>query len=600
MLKSIIEKVECFAVVMQNDADYRKRQILRSLPYLLVGYLGNKMMFLYRIYPSDNIFQKAMASVTYLSYITTRPLPSFYYKDILGGIVLASFLYFYLQYRKHNKKHIRINEEYGSARWGRPEDIAPFINKSNPDQNIILTATESLTMENRMPNPAHNRNKNVLVVGGSGTGKTRFVVKPNLMQLSCSYVVTDPKGSVLLECGKMLQEHGYKIKVINTINFEESMHYNPFTYIRKEEDIMRVSEALIAGTTTGKQQGEQFWQDAEKLLYAALIGYIWYVGTAEERNFETLIEMVDAIEIHEEDDSYKCAVDYMFEELEKEKPYNFAVRQYKKFKQAAGKTARSIMITVGARLSRFDYESIRELTRYDDLELDLIGDELTALFIITSDTDSTFDFIATILYSQLFHLLCDRAGKMKRCELPIHVRCIMDEFANLGKLPNWEKLITVIRSRNISATMMLQNLAQLKSVYKDDAPTIRGNCDSYLYLGGNEKDTLKEISELLGKETIELYTEGSTKGSNQSYSRNKQKLGRELMTPDEIFRLPGDECILMLRGLHPFKSKKYDITSHKRYVELADYDEKNYFDLKDYFNVNLKLNTDARVWQYRI
>lgn len=575
-----------------------KINIKSAIPYLFFAYGGNLIGHAYRISEGKNVVERSMAALANINAALGESLISFNWKDLLTGAVVGAGIRVAVYIKGKNAKKYRKGREYGSAELGGPKDIEPFINREEPDQNIIFTQTEQMSLAGRMKSPLYNRNKNVLVIGGSGSGKTRFYAKPNLMQLNCSYVFTDPKGQVLKECGTLLKKAGYKIKVLNTIDFSKSMKYNPFAYVHKETDIMKVADALIEGTTTGKPQGEQFWLDAERLLYNALIGYIWYVGTEEEQNFSMMLDMVNAMEIREDDDEFKNAVDYMFEELEETDPTNYAVLQYKKFKQAAGKTARSIMITVGARLARFDIKAVRDVMEYDELEIDTLGDEKTALFIITSDTTKTFNFMATILYTQLFNLLCEKADNVYGGRLPIHVHCIMDEFANLGRIPDWEILIATIRSREISASIILQSLAQLKSIYDKQADIISDNCDSLLFLGGKGRETLKEISELIGKETIDLYNTSDTRGNNPSYGVNYQKTGRELFTPDELARLPGDKCILQIKGVKPFYSNKYDITKHKRYKYLSDFDEKNAFDIEKEMSVKAKMNPDDIVTVY--
>lgn len=554
--------------------------IKKSLPYVAFGYVGDLLSHAYRTSASSDATGRLMDTLGSLSQILTHPVPSLHYKDILFGIATGIGIRAVVYFKGKNAKKYRKGEEYGSAELGTEKDIEPFINKADPDNNLIFTATEQMSMEGRMPSPLYNRNKNVLVIGGSGSGKTRFYAKPNLMQMNCSYVFTDPKGTVLEECGYMLKKHGYKIKVLNTIDFSKSMKYNPFAYIRKETDIMKVTDALIEGTTMTKSSSQDpFWLDAERLLYNALIGYIMSEGMKEEQNFSTLLDLVNAMEIREDDDNFKNAVDYMFEELQERDPENYAVLQWVKFKQAAGKTAKSIMITVGARLARFDIKAVREVMEADEMNLDELGEEKTALFIITSDTTRTFNFMATILYTQLFNLLCEKADNEYGGRLPIHVHCIMDEFANLGRIPDWEILISTIRSREISASIILQSLAQLKSIYDKQADVISDNCDSLLFLGGKGRETLKEISELLGKETIDIYNTSDTRGNSPSYGTNYQKIGRELFTPDELARLPGDKCILQIKGVKPFYSDKFDITKHKRYKELADSDPRLRFDV---------------------
>ena len=495
-----------------------------------------------------------------------------------GGIALRLVVY----YKAKNAKKFRQGVEYGSARWGNAKDIEPYMNAVF-ENNVLLTQMERLMMSGRPKEPKYARNKNILVIGGSGSGKTRFFVKPNLMQMHSSYVVTDPKGTVLVECGKTLKRGKYKIKVLNTINFAKSMHYNPFAYIRSEKDILKLVNTIIVNTKgEGQQSGEDFWVKAEKLYYTALIAYIWYVAPEEEQNFAMLIDLIDASEAREDDENFKNAVDLLFEELEAEKPNHSAVRQYKKYKLAAGKTSKSILISCGARLAPFDIKELRDLMEYDELELDTLGEEKTALFVIISDTDATFNFVASIMYSQLFNLLCDKADDVYSGRLPVHVRMLLDEFANIGQIPQFEKLIATIRSREISASIILQSKSQLKAIYKDNADTIEGNCDTTLFLGGKEKTTLKELAEVLGKETIDLYNTSDTRGTSQSYGLNYQKTGKELMSQDEIAVMDGGKCIMQLRGVRPFFSDKFDITKHKRYKELSDFDPKNAFDIEDY------------------
>ncbi|ETU65087.1 TraG family protein [Enterococcus faecalis EnGen0426] len=513
---------------------------------------------------------------------TISLLPSLKLRDLTVGLGLSLTIKLILWQKKKNAKKFREGKEYGSARWGTAKDIEPYIDKDFKN-NIILTQTESLTMNSRPKNPKYARNKNVLVIGGSGSGKTRFFIKPNLMQMHSSYVVTDPKGTLIIECGKMLERNNYSIKVLNTINFKKSMKYNPFAYLRSEKDILKLVQTIIANTKgEGEKSTEDFWVKAEKLYYTALIGYIYYEAPKEEQNFTTLLAMIDASEVREEDENFKNAVDYMFEALEKEKPNHFAVKQYKKYKLAAGKTAKSILISCGARLAPFDIEELRDLMSEDELELDMLGDRKTALFVIISDTDDTFNFVVAIMYSQLFNLLCDRADDVYGGRLPIHVRCLLDEFSNIGQIPKFEKLIATIRSREISACIVLQAQSQLKANYRDHADTISGNCDSTLFLGGKEKTTLKELSETLGKETIDLYNTSETRSNQNSYGLNYQKTGKDLMSQDEITVMDGGKCILQLRGVRPFLSDKYDITKHKNYKLLEDYDKRNAFDIEKY------------------
>ena len=497
---------------------------------------------------------------------------------VAGGIALRLVVY----YKAKNAKKFRQGVEYGSARWENAKDIEPYMDAVF-ENNVLLTQTERLMMSGRPKEPKYARNKNILVIGGSGSGKTRFFVKPNLMQMHSSYVVTDPEGTVLVECGKTLKRGKYKIKVLNTINFAKSMHYNPFAYIRSEKDILKLVNTIIVNTKgEGQQSGEDFWVKVEKLYYTALIAYIWYEAPEEEQNFAMLIDLIDASEAREDDENFKNAVDLLFEELEAEKTNHFAVRQYKKYKLAAGKTSKSILISCGARLAPFDIKELRDLMEYDELELDTLGEEKTALFVIISDTDATFNFVVSIMYSRLFNLLCDKADDVYNGRLPVHVRMLLDEFANIGQIPQFEKLIATIRSREISASIILQSKSQLKAIYKDNADTIEGNCDTTLFLGGKEKTTLKELAEVLGKETIDLYNTSDTRGTSQSYGLNYQKTGKELMSQDEIAVMDGGKCIMQLRGVRPFFSDKFDITKHKRYKELSDFDPKNAFDIEDY------------------
>ena len=523
-----------------------------------------------------------IAAMNGFDTLFSNPLPSFHPRDLLIGAGCGIALRLVVYYKAKNAKKFRHGKEYGSARWGNAKDIEPYMD-SVFENNVLLTQTERLMMSGRPKQPKYARNKNILVIGGSGSGKTRFFVKPNLMQMHSSYVVTDPKGTVLVECGKMLKRGKYKIKVLNTINFAKSMHYNPFAYLRSEKDILKLVNTIIVNTKgEGQQSGEDFWIKAEKLYYTALIAYIWYEAPEDEQNFAMLIDMIDASEAREDDENFKNAVDLLFEELEAENPNHFAVRQYKKYKLAAGKTAKSILISCGARLAPFDIKELRDLMEYDELELDTLGEQKTALFVIISDTDATFNFVVSIMYSQLFNLLCDKADDVYNGRLPVHVRCLLDEFSNIGQIPQFEKLIATIRSREISASIILQSKSQLKAIYKDNADTIEGNCDTTLFLGGKEKTTLKEMAEILGKETIDLYNTSDTRGTSQSYGLNYQKTGKELMSQDEIAVMDGGKCIMQLRGVRPFFSDKFDITKHDRYKELSDYDPKNAFDIEDY------------------
>ena len=560
----------------------KKKFFLMNLPYFLTGYFCDKIAWLWRVSPGQNASDKMLATMNGLQDLFRNPLPSFFPKDLLIGIECGIALRLVVYFKAKNAKKFRQGVEYGSARWGTAKDIEPYVDPVF-ENNVLLTETERLMMSGRPREPKYARNKNILVIGGSGSGKTRFFVKPNLMQMHSSYVVTDPKGTVLVECGKMLIKNGYKVKVLNTINLKKSMHYNPFAYIRSEKDILKLVNTIILNTKgEGQQSGEDFWVKAEKLYYTALIGYIWYECVEEEQNFTTLLDMINASEAREDDEEFKNPVDLMFEELEEREPDHFAVKQYKKYKLAAGKTAKSILISCGARLAPFDIKELRDLTSYDELELDMLGDEKTALFVIISDTDDTFNFIVSIMYTQLFNLLCDRADDVYNGRLPIHVRCLLDGFANIGQIPKFEKLIATIRSREISASIILQSKSQLKAIYKDNADTIEGNCDTTLFLGGKEKTTLKELAEVLGKETIDLYNTSDTRGTSQSYGLNYQKTGKELMSQDEIAVMDGGKCIMQLRGVRPFFSNKFDITKHKQYRLLSDYDEKNAFHIEKY------------------
>ena len=559
-----------------------KKLVLLNIPYILVGYFCDKVAWLWRVSPGNNASDKMMAVMNSFDTLFSNPLPSFHPRDLLIGSGCGIALRLVVYYKAKNAKKFRQGVEYGSARWGNAKDIEPYMD-SVFENNVLLTQTERLMMSGRPKQPKYARNKNILVIGGSGSGKTRFFVKPNLMQMHSSYVVTDPKGTVLVECGKMLKKGGYAIKVLNTINFAKSMHYNPFAYIRSEKDILKLVNTIIVNTKgEGQQSGEDFWVKAEKLYYTALIAYIWYEAPEEEQNFAMLIDLIDASEAREDDENFKNAVDLLFEELEAENPNHFAVRQYKKYKLAAGKTAKSILISCGARLAPFDIKELRDLMEYDELELDTVGEKKTALFVIISDTDATFNFVVSIMYSQLFNLLCDKADDVYNGRLPVHVRMLLDEFANIGQIPQFEKLIATIRSREISASIILQSKSQLKAIYKDNADTIEGNCDTTLFLGGKEKTTLKELAEVLGKETIDLYNTSDTRGTSQSYGLNYQKTGKELMSQDEIAVMDGGKCIMQLRGVRPFFSDKFDITKHKRYRELSDYDPKNAFDIEKY------------------
>ena len=571
-----------------------KKKIISNLPFLIFFWIFDKLSYTVRL-SEENILISVVKGV---SELTKAPLLSFHFTDISVGIVGALAVKGILYLRSKNAKKFRKGIEYGSARWGTPEDIKPYIDEDF-FSNILLTNTERLTMNSRPKNPKFARNKNVLVIGGSGSGKTRFFVKPNLMQMTTSYCVTDPKGTILVECGKMLQKGGYKIRSLNTINFKKSMHYNPFAYIRSEKDILKLVNVIIANTKgDGEKSGEDFWVKAERLLYCALIGYIYYEAPEEEKNFITLLDLINASEAREDDENYKSPVDMLFDRLAEREPEHFAVKQYVKFKQAAGKTLKSILISCGARLAPFDIKELRDLMEYDELELDTLGDEKTALFVIISDTDDTFNFVVAIMYSQLFNLLCDKADNEYGGRLPVHVRCLLDEFSNIGQIPKFEKLISTIRSREISACIILQAQSQLKAIYKDNADTIIGNCDTTLFLGGKEKSTLKELSETLGKETIDMYNTSETRSNQNSYGTNYQKLGKELMSQDELSVMDGGKCILQLRGVRPFLSDKYDITKHPRYKMLSDYDKKNAFDMEKYMKRKKPVVAKDEVFDY--
>ena len=565
----------------------------QNIPYLAFFYIGNIFSHHVRAYIGGDIIDKIFQGI--LEINTMSFLPSLHPTDIIMGVVVAVLIKIIVYTKGKNAKKFRQGKEYGSARWGNRKDIEPYMDE-NFQNNILLTKTERLSMNGRPSNPKYARNKNVLVIGGSGSGKTRFYVKPNLMQMHSSYCVTDPKGTIVLECGKMLEDNGYEIRILNTINFKKSMKYNPFAYLRSEKDILKLVQTIIANTKgEGEKSGEDFWVKAEKLYYTALIGYIFYEAPREEKNFATLLDMIDASEVREDDETYMNPIDRLFEALEKREPTHFAVKQYKKYKLAAGKTAKSILISCGARLAPFDIRELRDLMNEDELELDTLGDRKTALFVIISDTDDTFNFVVSIMYSQLFNLLCDKADDVYGGRLPVHVRCLLDEFANIGLIPKFEKLIATIRSREISASIILQAQSQLKAIYKDNADTIVGNCDSTLFLGGKEKTTLKELSETLGKETIDLYNTSETRSNQKSFGLNYQKTGKELMSQDEITVMDGGKCIFQLRGVRPFLSDKFDITKHKNYKFLEDYDKKNVFDIEEYIKrkgkVKLNRNT---------
>lgn len=558
----------------------KAKLLKQNIPYLAFFYVGNIFSHHVRAYTGGDVIDKIFQGILELN--TMSFIPSIHPSDILMGVGVAALIKFIVYTKGKNAKKFRQGKEYGSARWGTRKDIEPYVDEKFQN-NILLTQTERLTMNGRPANPKYARNKNVLVIGGSGSGKTRFYVKPNLMQMHSSYCVTDPKGTIVIECGKMLEDNGYEIKILNTINFKKSMKYNPFAYLRSEKDILKLVQTIIANTKgEGEKAGEDFWVKAEKLYYTALIGYIFYEAPREEKNFATLLDMIDASEVREDDETYMNPIDRLFEALEKKEPTHFAVKQYKKYKLAAGKTAKSILISCGARLAPFDIQELRDLMKEDELELDTLGDRKTALFVIISDTDDTFNFVVSIMYSQLFNLLCDKADYEYGGRLPVHVRCLLDEFANIGLIPKFEKLIATIRSREISASIILQAQSQLKAIYKDNADTIVGNCDSTLFLGGKEKTTLKELSETLGKETIDLYNTSETRSNANSYGLNYQKTGKELMSQDEITVMDGSKCIFQLRGVRPFLSDKFDITKHKNYKLLEDFNKKNAFNIEEY------------------
>ena len=576
-----------------------KKQLILYLPYILIGLMATKLGEAWRFSPGVEIGEKLRNIMTGAGMAFQSPLPSFQPLDLLIGILCGALVRVYVVTKGKNAKKYRKNIEYGSARWGKPADIEPYIDP-NFENNVILTQTERLTMESRPKDPKTARNKNVLIVGGSGSGKTRFWLKPNLMQCHSSYVVTDPKGTVLLECGKLLQKKGYRIKVLNTINFGKSQHYNPFAYIHSEKDILKLVTTLIANTKGEGKSNDDFWQKAETLLYTALIGYIHYVAPPEEQNFAMLIDLISSMETREDVEDFQNPVDEMFERLEKDEPNHFAVRQYKKFKLAAGKTAKSILISCGARLAVFDIAELREVTDYDELQLDTLGDRKTALFLIMSDTDDSFNFLISMCYTQLFNLLCEKADDKYGGRLPVHVRCLIDEAANFGQIPRLEKLVATIRSREISACLVLQAQSQLKAIYKDHADTIIGNMDSLVFLGGKERGTLKEMAETLGKETIDTYNTGESRGREVSHSLNYQKLGKELMSVDELAVMDGGKCILQLRGVRPFLSEKYDITKHPNYRYLADADPRNTFNYEEFLSHALKLRAKELYDTYEV
>ena len=594
----------------------KKKLVLTNIPYALAAFYADRAFFLYRNSPGEDMGNKFLYAMEHADRIFAGFVLSNNWKDLLAGIVVAVVLKVLVWQKQADAKKLRKGIEYGSARWGTAEDIKPYMSE-DPWMNIPLTATEALTMESRPKQPKYARNKNIVVIGGSGSGKTRFFVKPSVMQMNCSMVITDPKGTLIEECGKMLAKgppkkdkngnimkdksgkvvhEPYVIKVLNTINFSKSLHYNPFAYIRSEKDILKLVTTIIVNTKgEGEKASEDFWVKAEKLLYTALIAFIWYEGKEEEKNLNTLLDLLNESETREEDETYQNPVDMLFEELEAKEPQHFAVRQYKKYKMAAGKTAKSILISCGARLAPFDIAELREIMSYDEMELDKIGDRKTALFLIMSDTDTTFNFVIAMLQSQLFNLLCDKADDVYGGRLPVHVRVIADEFANIGQIPQFDKLIATIRSREISASIILQSQSQLKAMYKDSADTILGNCDTTLFLGGKEKTTLKEMSELLGKETIDLYNTSETRSNQKSFGLNYQKTGKQLMTEDEIAVMDGGKCILQIRGARPFFSDKYDITKHKNYRLLADENEKNRYKVEKELNPQYTPKSDEEV-----
>jgi len=558
------------------------------LPYILLGLVATNFGEAWRLAEGKELGDKIMSLMGTIPVAFANPLPSLHPLDLLVGLCCGAGLRLAVYLRGKNAKKYRHGMEYGSARWGTPKDIEPFMAPKFAD-NIILTKTERLMMSNRPPDPKNARNKNVLVVGGSGSGKTRFWLKPNLLQCHSSYVVTDPKGTIVLECGNAMLKNGYKLKILNTINFSKSMHYNPFAYVHSEKDILKLVTTLMTNTKGEGSGGDPFWEKSERLLLTALIAYLHYEAPVEEQNFATLLEMLNTMQVLEDDEEYQNPVDLLFEELAKKKPNSFAGRQYKLYKLAAGKTAKSILISCGARLAPFDIQELRDLTMYDELQLDTLGDKKTALFLIMSDTDSTFNFLISMVYTQLFNLLCDKADDVYGGKLPIHVRCLIDECANIGQIPNLEKLVATIRSREISACLVLQARSQLKAIYKDNADTIVGNMDSQIFLGGSEPTTLKDLSEMLGKETIDAFNTSDTRGNSPSYGTNYQKMGHELLSRDELAVLDGGKCILQLRGVRPFLSDKYDLTQHPNYKLTSDYDPKNAFDIEKYLNRKEKI-----------
>jgi len=575
------------------DKEKIKKKLILNLPYIVIGGLFTNVGEAFRLAGGSNISERVQRLVlgNYIGKAFVNPLISLNAADILVGILAGVVLKAAVYLKGKNAKKYRHGSEYGSARWGKSEDIAPF---KDPvfSKNVILSKSEFLTMESRPKDPKYARNKNVLCVGGSGSGKTRYFIKPNILQMHSSYVVTDPKGTLVNETGTALLRNGYRMKIFNTINFKKSMHYNPFAYIRSEKDILKLVNTLIANTKGDGKAGDEFWTKAETLLYTALIGYIHYEAPEEEKNFNTLLEMINSMEVREDDESFKNAVDFMFDELEENDPDHFALRQYKKYKLAAGKTAKSILVSCGARLAPFDIRELREITAYDELQLDTLGDKKTALFLIMSDTDSTFNFLISMIYSQLFNLLCEKADDEYGGRLPVHVRCLIDEMANIGQIPNLEKLMATIRSREISAALVLQAKSQLKAIYKDNSDTVIGNCDSQIFLGGSEQTTLKDLNTALGKETIDMYNTGESRGQSASYNLNYQKTGHDLMSIDELSVMDGSKCIVQIRGVRPFLSDKYDLTMHPNYHLTADADKKNWFDIEKYLNRKMKVRGD--------
>ena len=572
-----------------------KKKLILNVPYAVLGLVATNLGEAWRLATGTNTSEKLQSLILdgCFKEAFSNILPSIHPLDLCVGAAVAGTLRLTVYLKGKNAKKYRHNEEYGSARWGTHADIEPYIDPVFQN-NVILSQSERLTMSSRPKNPKYARNKNVLIVGGSGSGKTRFWLKPNLLQMHSSYVVTDPKGSIINECGYALLKSGYRIKIFNTINFHKSMHYNPFAYIHDEKDILKLVTTLIANTRGEGKSGDEFWEKSEKLLYSALIGYIHYEAPEEEQTFSTLLEMLNSMEVREDDEEFKNAVDLMFDELEEKDPDHFAVRQYKKYKLAAGKTAKSILVSCGARLAPFDIKELREITAYDELELDMLGDQKTALFLIMSDTDATFNFLISMVYTQMFNLLCEKADDVYGGRLPVHVRCLIDEAANIGQIPNMEKLVATIRSREISACLVLQAKSQLKAIYKDNADTIIGNMDSQIFLGGSEKSTLKDLNEILGKETIDMYNTGESRGQSQSYNMNYQKLGHDLMSMDQLAVMDGSKCIVQVRGVRPFFSDKYDLTQHPNYKLTADYDKKYWFDIEKFLRHKLVLHADDR------